>query len=144
MLKNSLMKISVLALILAVSTGFTTLTVAAEKKHGVVIQMSENNPAAWNLALNNAKNIQQEVGKDKVEIEIVTYGPGINMFKFDSEVGNRLVEAEKNGVALLACANTMKVQKLKEKDMHGSVKMVPAGVVEIMTKQEAGWSYIKP
>lgn len=144
MLKNSLMKISVLTLILAVSTGFTTFAVAADKKHGVVIQMSENNPAAWNLALNNAKNVQQEMGKDKVEIEIVAYGPGLGMLKFDSEVGNRLAEAEKNGIALLACGNTMKAQKVTEKDLHGSVKVVPAGVVEIMTKQEAGWSYIKP
>ena len=144
MLFKSFIKHIAPALILAVGASAATLAVAADKKHGVVIQMSENTPAAWNLALNNAKNIQQELGKDKTDIEIVAYGPGINMFKFDSEVGNRLTEAEKSGIALRACGNTMKAQKLTEKDLHGSVKVVPAGVVEIMTKQEAGWSYIKP
>jgi intracellular sulfur oxidation DsrE/DsrF family protein len=126
--------------------GIGTMVHAADKsgKPGVVIQISENNPAIWNLALNNAKNIQQEMGKDNVNIEIVAYGPGINMFKFDSEVGPRLTEANTDGIALLACGNTMKAQKLTEKDLDGNVKVVKAGVVEIINKQREGWAYIKP
>jgi len=113
-------------------------------KPGVVIQMSDNDPAKWNLALNNAKNVQQELGKDKVDVEIVAYGPGINMLKFDSVVASRLAEAEKSGVAIRACGNTMKGMKLTKDDLHASAKVVPAGVIEIMHKQDAGWTYIKP
>lgn len=125
--------------LLAGSTAF-----AAGAKQGLVIQISENNPAIWNLALNNAKNVQQEMGKDNIDIEFVAYGPGINMFKFDSEVGNRLDEAAKNGIAFRACGNTMKAQKLTEKDLHSGVKVVKAGILEIMAKQKEGWAYIKP
>jgi uncharacterized protein len=120
--------------------------VAADKlaKQGVVIQISENNPAIWNLALNNAKNIQQELGKDNVNIEIVAYGPGIAMLAFDSEVAPRLKQASADNIALLACGNTMKSRKLTEKDMDNHIRVVPAGVVEIMNRQREGWSYIKP
>ena len=45
-------------------------------KHRVVFQVSDNDPAKWNLALNNARNVQADLGKDEVEIEIVAYGPG--------------------------------------------------------------------
>lgn len=123
-----------------------TMVQAANKtgKPSVVIQISENNPAIWNLALNNAKNIQQDMGKENVNIEIVAYGPGINMFKFDSEVGPRLKEANTDGIALLACGNTMKAQKLTEKDLDGNVKIVKAGIIEIINKQREGWAYIKP
>ena len=138
---KNFMKFAALALILAVSAG--TAVQAADKK-GIVIQMSDNDPAKWNLALNNAKNVQQEMGKDNVNIEIVAYGPGINMLKFDSEVANRVTEAEKSGVAIRACGNTMKGMKLTEKDLNPSAKVVKAGVIEIMTKQDAGWTYIKP
>ena len=138
---KSLMKFAALALILAFAAG--TAVHAADKK-GVVIQMSDNDPAKWSLALNNAKNVQQELGKDNVNIEIVAYGPGINMLKFDSEVANRVTAADKDGIAIRACGNTMKAMKLTEKDLNSSAKVVPAGVIEIMTKQEAGWSYIKP
>lgn len=127
-----------------VALGISAGAALAAGKHAVVMQVSENDPAKWNLTLNNARNIQQELGKDNVDIEIVAYGPGLNMLKFDSEVGNRLTEASKAGVALVACGNTMKAQKVSEKDLHEGVKVVPAGVIEIMNKQKAGWAYIKP
>lgn len=131
-------------LLLSLIAGGTATAVNKDGKPGLVIQMSDNDPAKWNLALNNAKNVQQALGKDKVDIEIVAYGPGINMLKFDSDVSGRLTDAEKSGVAIRACGTTMKAQKLTEKDLHSSAKVVPAGVVEIMTKQSAGWSYIRP
>ncbi|HYP68524.1 MAG TPA: DsrE family protein [Thiobacillaceae bacterium] len=117
---------------------------ADETANKVVIQVSDNDPAKWNLALNNAKNIQEELGKANVKIEIVAYGPGINMLKFDSQVGNRLAEATNNGVFIAACANTMKAQKLAPEDMHPAAKIVPAGVVEIIKREREGYAYIRP
>jgi intracellular sulfur oxidation DsrE/DsrF family protein len=143
----SLITRSVAAIVLMFGlTGLATTAYAASHtvKPGVVIQISENNPATWNLALNNAKNLQQALGKENVDVEIVAYGPGINMLKFDSEVAPRVKEASASGVAVRACGNTMKAQKLTEKDIEGSVKVVPAGVIEIMNKQREGWAYIKP
>jgi intracellular sulfur oxidation DsrE/DsrF family protein len=121
------------------------ISLAAEEAiNKVVIQVSDNDPAKWNLALNNARNIQEDLGKSNVRIEIVAYGPGINMLKFDSEVGNRLVEAAKDGVLIAACANTMKAQKLTPDDMHPAAKIVPAGVVEIIRREREGYAYIRP
>ena len=81
----------------------------------VVLQMSEADPAKWNLALNNAKNIQTDLGAANVDIELVAYGPGIGMLKADSVVGNRVDEAIAAGVKVVACENTMKNQKLSLK-----------------------------
>lgn len=144
---SSLTRASTAALLLVGLTGLATTAHAADKtaKPGVIIQVSENNPAIWNLALNNAKNvIQAKGGKDNVDVEIVAYGPGINMLKFDSEVAPRLKEANSSGVAIRACGNTMKGQHLTEKDLDGNVEVVPAGVIEIMDKQKLGWAYIRP
>ncbi|MGA7178585.1 MAG: DsrE family protein [Thiobacillaceae bacterium] len=110
----------------------------------VVIQVSDNDPAKWNLALNNARNIHEDLGKSNVQIEIVAYGPGINMLKFDSEVGNRLTDAANDGVLMAACANTMKAQKLKPDDMHPAATIVPAGVIEIIQREREGYAYIRP
>ena len=65
---------------------------AAQKpqKERVVIQVSDADPQKWNLALNNAKNIQTDLGADKAEVEIVAYGPGIGMLKADAIVANRV------------------------------------------------------
>jgi intracellular sulfur oxidation DsrE/DsrF family protein len=131
--------------LLLLTLGFAAApAVQAADKEGVVIQVSDNDPAKWNLALNNAKNIQKDFGKDKVNIEIVAYGPGINMLKKDSAVGSRLDEITLSGVTVSACQNTMKGQNLSEKDMHPSIGYVPSGVVEIMKKQKAGSAYLRP
>lgn len=136
---------TVLGVCMAIGINAATVAPAyAAGKQGVVIQVSDNDPAKWALALNNAKNVQTDLGKDKVDIEVVAYGPGINMLKFDSEVGNRLDQAKKDGVTISACQNTMRNQKLTEKDMHASATYVPAGVVQIMKRQQEGWSYIRP
>jgi intracellular sulfur oxidation DsrE/DsrF family protein len=113
-------------------------------EYKVVIQVSDNDPGKWNLALNNARNIQHDLGKDNAKIEIVAYGPGLNMLKFDSEVAGRLTEAAKNGVTLAACQNTMRAMKLTRQDISSSATLVPAGVVEIMKKEKAGYQYIRP
>ena len=110
----------------------------------VVIQMSDGDAAKWNLALNNARNLQSDLGASNVDIEIVTYGPGIGMLKSDSVVGNRVDEAMASGIKVMACENTMRGQKLTKADMLPNVSYVPAGVVEIMQKQQQGWAYIRP
>ena len=110
----------------------------------VVVQMSEADPARWNLALNNVRNLQADLGAANVDIELVAYGPGIGMLKADSVVGNRIGEALGNGVKVAACENTMRGQKLTAADMLGKIGYVPAGVVEIMQKQQQGWAYLRP
>ncbi|MEO7886226.1 MAG: hypothetical protein ABIR76_05760, partial [Polaromonas sp.] len=65
------------------------------KRQGIVIQVSDNDPAKWNLALNNAKNLQDDVGAANVDIEIVAYGPGIGMLKLESPTGSRIADAGK-------------------------------------------------
>lgn len=124
--------------------GAMTAPVLAAEKAKMVIQVSDNDPAKWNLALNNARNIQKDLGQANVELEIVAYGPGINMLKAESEVGNRINETVESGVKVLACENTMRNQKLKKDDMLASIIYAPAGVIEILQRQNQGWAYLRP
>jgi uncharacterized protein len=121
-----------------------SLPAFAQEKQKVVFQVSDNDPAKWNLALNNARNVQADLGKDKVQIEIVAYGPGLAMLKMDSAVSGRLAQALDGGVGLLACENTMQTTKVTRNDMYGGIAYVQAGVTHIMKRQKEGWAYIRP
>ena len=138
----------ILAAIFAVSLSLASYNAVAAEKHALkdrlVIQVSDNDAGKWNLALNNAKNVQQAFGSKKVAIEIVAYGPGIGMLKMDSIVGNRVADAKKEGIAIVACQNTMRNMKLTEADMLPNTSYVPSGVVEIIKKEQHGYSYIRP
>ena len=116
----------------------------AKKRQAIVIQVSDNDPAKWSLALNNAKNLQDDVGAANVDIEIVVYGPGIGMLKLESPSASRVAEAMKDKVKVIACENTMHGQKLSRDDMLGGISYVPAGATEIMRKQGEGWAYLRP
>jgi intracellular sulfur oxidation DsrE/DsrF family protein len=139
------MKSAIAAFFLVASLLAAPFAVQAQAgKQRVVIQVSDAEPGKWRLALNNARNVQQELGAQNVEIEIVAYGPGIGMLKLESEVGNGVSQAMAEGVKVVACENTMRNQKMKREDMQARIGYVNAGVVEIMEKQRAGWAYLRP
>ncbi|MFN7085399.1 MAG: DsrE family protein [Burkholderiales bacterium] len=117
---------------------------AEQVRQKVVIQVSDGDPRTWNQALNVIKNIQEAYGKDKVDVELVVFGNGIGMLKMDSEVGNRISDTMESGAKVLACENTMRGRKLVKEDMLASIGYVPAGVVEIITRQKQGWAVIRP
>lgn len=113
-------------------------------KPGVVIQVSDDDPKNWNQALNVIKNIQNEYGKDKVDIELVVFGRGSGMLKFDSPLANRIDDTLASGASVSMCQNTMTGQKLTEADMHPKIGYVKAGVIEIIDKSKKGWIVVRP
>jgi len=132
------------ALILASGLAANASAQPVPQRNRVVIQVSDGDAAKWNLALNNARNLQTDLGARNVDIEIVAYGPGIGMLKLDSPVANRIGEAKDAGVRIMACENTMNGQKLVRADMLNGIGYVGAGVVEIMQRQQDGWAYLRP
>jgi intracellular sulfur oxidation DsrE/DsrF family protein len=116
---------------------------AAPATYKVVFQVSDADPAKWQMTLNNVRNAQTELGQDKVQVEVVAYGPGIAMLKADSEVAARLAEAAQSGAAVLACENSMRGFKLARTQMAGAVAYVPSGVAHLIRRQAEGYAYIR-
>jgi intracellular sulfur oxidation DsrE/DsrF family protein len=126
------------------AAGLAPVALAQAAREGVVIQVSDGDPKTWNQALNVVRNIQAERGKDNVRIEVVVFGNGIDMLKFDSPIANRIDEALAGGADVLMCQNTMRARKVTEQDMHAKIGYVKAGVIEILDKQRQGWAVIRP
>jgi intracellular sulfur oxidation DsrE/DsrF family protein len=122
----------------------SALAQAGAKPNRLVVQVSDADPGKWGLALNNTYNVMADLGADTTEVEIVVYGPGIGMLKAGSPVGDRIANAMKNGVKVVACENTMNGQHLTKADMLPNIGYVQAGVVELMKKQQQGWAYLRP
>ena len=131
------------ALATATSNGSSQDGVAT-KITKVVIQVSDNNPKKWNLALNNAENVQHDLGKSNVDIAIVAYGPGLPMLELQSITANRVANAISRGVKVIACENTMRKDKLTKGDMLPNLGYTKSGVVYLVSKEAEGYSYIKP
>lgn len=141
--RKSFIQGTVMALGAGIAVAATAQTAPAAKSK-LVLQVSDADPARWGLALNNAKNVQQELGAGKVDIEIVAYGPGIGMLKAEAPTANRITEAVQSGIKVVACENTMTTQKLTKADMHAAIGYAPSGVVELMKRQGEGYAYVRP
>jgi len=116
--------------------------------HKMVFQMNEDSPKLWNLMLNNINNVITELGKEHVDIKVVTYGPGINMFRKEkSGVLERLDSLKKfagKGVEYTVCSNTMKAMKVDKTEIIEFVDEMYPGIVRIIELQETGYVYLRP
>ena len=124
---------------------------AGGKTHKIVIHVDQNNPKVMNMALNNVKNVMKfyKAAGDKVELEVVAYGPGLHMLRADtSPVAQRIaVMAMNPNVRFSACGNThrkMSKKAGKPVTLLSEAQMVPSGVVRLIQLQEQGWAYVRP
>jgi intracellular sulfur oxidation DsrE/DsrF family protein len=124
------------------------------KTHRIAIQVDQNDPQVMNMALNNASNVidYYRAKKEDVDLEIVAYGPGLNMLRADtSPVKDRIKRLKDmvfpGKIQFSACNNTK--QGMEKAEGHTialvpEATVVPSGVVRLMELQEQGWSYVRP
>jgi intracellular sulfur oxidation DsrE/DsrF family protein len=134
----------VILVVCSLGTGFACAqSVDLDKAHHILFQVLDDDPVRWTEVLNITDNVEHMLGQEHVTIEIVVHNGGIHMVTMDSALANRISAAQKKGVVFAACAQTMKRHKYTPDDLLAGIKIVPIGVVEIMQKQEAGWTYIR-
>lgn len=125
---------------------------AIKKTHRLVMQVNTNEPATMNLALNNATNVDNHYRAlgEKVEIEVVAFGPGLHMLRDDtSPVKDRIkaISEKSPSITFKACGNTqenMNRAEGKAVPLLAQAAVVKSGVVRLVELQEQGWSYIRP
>jgi intracellular sulfur oxidation DsrE/DsrF family protein len=142
------------AAFLMAGTATFALAQSSPKTHKVAIHVDQNDPAVMSLALNNVQNILEyyKEKKEKVDIKVVAYGPGLHMLRADTSPTNvksriATMALESPEVGFLACGNTqtnMAKQEGKPVSLLSEAKVVPAGVVQLMELQAEGYAYIKP
>jgi intracellular sulfur oxidation DsrE/DsrF family protein len=120
--------------------------------HRLAVQVDVNDAAVMNLALNNVSNAAQhysELGQ-KVEIELVAFGPGLHMLRDDTSPVKARIKSMSEAMPNLtfaACGNTrenMTRAEAKDIPLISQAKVTKSGVVRLMELQERGWSYLRP
>ncbi len=144
------MKKLILAVFMVIATAFAAS--AEGQTHYVAIHVNQNDPKVMNMALNNARNVAkyyESIG-DEVVVELVAYGPGLNMLlQGRSPVADRIaaMSLEMENLSFSACANTHRKMSAKageELVLLDEATMVPSGVVRLIELQEQGYAYVRP
>ena len=117
---------------------------AGGQPYRVVFDLTSRDTLDQKAVLRMIKEISSAATKAD-EIEVVMYGRGLEMVVPEkSTFIDGVKEAMKNpNVAFKVCEIAMKNQKVDKSQLLPGVQTVPDGIYEIMSKQRAGWGYIK-
>lgn len=154
MKRNMLKASSILVYLLTVFI-FPLVAHAAEKEdkpfaeQHVILQVSDADPAKYTAALDIANNlIKHYQGPDFVDIEVIAFGKGVQMY-FGPENKNsaRISSLKNNGVRFYVCLNTIdSIQRStgKRPVLLDGIEGVQTGVAFMLEEIQAGYTHIHP
>jgi len=128
-------------------------SVFAAGDHKIVLQISDADVGKQNLVLNVAKNLQKHYGLANSTIEVVAFGPGLNLLvhnpknKAEMGVENRVNGLAANNIRFSACGNTIKGMTKKtghKPDLNKNAIVVDAGAARIADLVGQGYTLLRP
>lgn len=116
-------------------------------EHRVVLQLSDNDPKKQGLVISVAYNLLKLYDPDKVAVEVVTFGPGIELLSPDN-ANRKLVESlVAQGVRFDICLNTVDTierETGKRPEFISGATPVQVGVGQILSLTENGYTLVRP
>jgi intracellular sulfur oxidation DsrE/DsrF family protein len=110
--------------------------------HKIVMQLTSADTNIHKMVVRQIGNLLAAAPNSK--IEVVCHGQGINILMIQqTKVHAKIIELKMKGVEFNACENTMLEKKIAKEEIIPEAGYVKVGVLEIVRKQEQGWSYIR-
>ena len=117
----------------------------AERK--VVLQLSDNDPRKQALVISVANNLMKFYDPDKVAVEIVAFGPGIELLRPDNPNRKAVESLVAQGARVDICLNTVDTLERdtgKRPDYISAATPVQVGVAQILFLTENGYTLVRP
>ena len=116
-------------------------------EHKIVLQLSDNDPRKQGLVISVANNLMKFYDPDKVAVEIVAFGPGIELLRPDNP-NRKLVESlVAQGARVDICLNTVDTLERdsgKRPEYISAATPVQVGVAQILFLTENGYTLVRP
>lgn len=113
----------------------------------LLLQLSDNDVTKQNMVLSVAANLLEFYGTDMIDIEITTFGPGVELLYADNNRLEKITSLMAQGVRFSVCMNTIKTIERntgERPDLHPKSIPVDAGVAHILEKVAQGYVLVRP
>ena len=115
------------------------------KMYQVLFHLSDGESGHIRAVFGNVNALLDDLGEDRVEVEVVIHGTAIRMLQKDiSPHLESIRQLGKRGVRFAACANALKNQNLQPQDVTAEAQVVSSAMGELVRRQAEGWVYIHP
>jgi uncharacterized protein len=116
-------------------------------EHRIVLQLSDNDAKKQRLVISVAYNLLRLYDPDKVAIEVVAFGPGVELL-FADNPNRKLIESlVAQGVKFDICLNTVDTierETGKRPQYIPAATPVQVGVGQILSLTENGYTLVRP
>jgi len=133
-----------IAIVLVNFTGFSAAAqaeVADLEPHKLVVQLTSADTTVHKGLIKQLSNIL--AAAPNTQIEVVCHGPGIAFLQLHLSTVLPAISKLKSKVSFVACENTLTEKKISKAEVTPDAEYVKAGIVQIIIRQEQGWSYVK-
>ncbi|MGE5171211.1 MAG: hypothetical protein ACM3JC_12685 [Rudaea sp.] len=116
-------------------------------EHRLALQLSDRAADKQALVLSVCYNLLKEYGPDLIAMEVVTFGPGIDLVRSASPHRARVDSLIAQGVRFSVCLNTVETverETRKPVALNPQVHKVQAGVARILALCEKGYVLVRP
>jgi hypothetical protein len=116
-------------------------------EHRIVLQLSDNDAGKQGLVISVAYNLIKFYDPDKVAIEVVAFGPGIDLLRTGNANRKRVESLIAQGVRFDVCLNTVDTierETGKRPDIIPAATPVQVGVGQILSLTENGYTLVRP
>lgn len=116
-------------------------------EHFIVLQLSDSDQKKERLILSVASNLQKAYGQDKIAIEVVTFGPGIDLLRENNENRALVDSLVSQGVRFDVCGNTLDTierETGQRPKINPHAIEVQVGVGQILSLTESGYTLVRP
>ncbi len=121
---------------------FLSVQVFGQEGRKVVMQLTSSDTLVYNSLFKQLHHLRE--ADPEIEIEVVCHGPGLSLLKKENQVKLDKAQSKANShLHFVACENTMIEKKISKEQLATNIEFVRAGIIEIIDKQQANWSYIK-
>jgi intracellular sulfur oxidation DsrE/DsrF family protein len=116
-------------------------------EHRLALQLSDNDPKKEGLIISIANNLLKAYDPDKVAIEVVTFGPGIDLLGAENPNRQRVESLIAQGVKFDVCLNTVDSIERETGKRPAIIPLaipVQVGVGQILALTENGYTLVRP
>jgi len=116
-------------------------------EHRVILQISDNEPAKEGLIVSISYKLLEVYGPDTVDVQVVAFGPGIDLLKADNPRRQQIDSLIAQGVTFNICGYTLETMERttgKRPEMNPKAKLVSAGVPYILSLTEKNYTLVRP
>ena len=116
-------------------------------EHKIVLQLSDNDPRKQALVISVANNLLKFYDPDKVAVEVVAFGPGIDLLRSENPSRKQVESLIAQGVRFDVCLNTVDTVERetgRRPDIMPGATPVQVGVGQILFLTENGYTLVRP